>query len=48
MFVGVLPRRRRAADTHSSVSTQAFKVTLTVGDGVATSDFDAGSDADMG
>ena len=41
-------RRRRAADTHSSVSTQAFKVTLTVGDGVATSDFDAGSDADMG
>ena len=44
----VLPRRRRAADTHSSVSTQAFKVTLTVGDGVATSDFDAGSDADMG
>ena len=45
---GVLPRRRRAADTHSSVSTQAFKVTLTVGDGVATSDFDAGSDADMG
>ena len=33
---------------HSSVSTQAFKVTLTVGDGVATSDFDAGSDADMG
>ena len=41
-------RRRRAADTHSSVTTQAFKVTLTVGDGVATSDFDAGSDADMG
>ena len=41
---GVLPRRRRAADTHSSVSTQAFKVTLTVGDGVATSDFDAGSE----
>ena len=39
---------RRAAGTHSSVSTQAFKVTLTVGDGVATSDFDAGSDADMG
>ena len=36
------------AGTHSSVSTQAFKVTLTVGDGVATSDFDAGSDADMG
>ena len=27
---------------------KAFKVTLTVGDGVATSDFDAGSDADMG
>ena len=43
-----LPRHRRAVDTHSSVSTQAFKVTLTVGDGVATSDFDAGSDADMG
>ena len=44
----MLPVSSRSFHTHSSVSTQAFKVTLTVGDRVATSDFDAGSDADMG